>query len=73
MKKYLFLTVLFMFCITIAQAKPEIKVQLGHSSVISSVAFSPDGKFVLSGSWDKTMKLWEVSSGKEVRVFKGFP
>ena len=30
--------------------KPEIFVELGHSSIVSSIAFSPDGRFALSGS-----------------------
>ena len=38
---------------------------------VSSVTFSPDGHYVLSGSYDKTMKLWDVSSGAEIRTFKG--
>jgi hypothetical protein len=28
------------------------------------VAFSPDGKTVLTGSWDKTARLWEAATGK---------
>jgi WD40 repeat protein len=32
----------------------------GHVGRINSVAFSPDGKYILTGSWDKTARLWEV-------------
>jgi hypothetical protein len=46
-------------------------VQLGHSAATVAIAFSPDGKFVLSGSDDRTMKLWEVSTGREIRTFRG--
>ena len=51
--------------------KPEIFVQLGHSRLVTSVAFSPDGRYALSGSWDETIRLWEVSTGREVRTLKG--
>jgi WD40 repeat protein len=30
------------------------------------VAFGPDGKTVLTGSWDKTARLWEVATGKQL-------
>jgi len=43
----------------------------GHKSGVYSVCFSPDGKYVLSGSYDKTMKLWDAFTGQEIRTFKG--
>lgn len=42
----------------------------GHTGGVESVAFSPDGEYALSGSWDDTMKLWDVATGREIRTFK---
>ena len=43
----------------------------GHDNLVISVNFSPDGKTLVSGSWDKTIKLWNVETGKEIRTLKG--
>jgi WD40 repeat protein len=43
----------------------------GHSEAIYSVAFSPDGKYVVSGSGDRSVKVWDSASGKEIKSFGG--
>ena len=45
-----------------AQEKPDFVSQTGHSHVVKSVSFSPDSKYVLSGSADATLKKWEIST-----------
>ncbi len=35
------------------------------------MAFSPDGKYLASGSWDNSVKLWNIESQKEVTTLQG--
>jgi WD40 repeat protein len=46
-------------------------IQQGHELAVLSVAISPDSNFVVSTSRDKTAKLWEINTGREVRTFSG--
>ena len=39
---------------------------LGHTSAVKSVGFSPDGKFIVSGSEDNTVRVWDATNGVEV-------
>lgn len=59
----------------VVQGKPvpvrEIGRFLGHTSCAHGVVFTPDGKQFLSGSCDKTVRLWDIESRREVRQFKG--
>ena len=43
----------------------------GHSNWVDSVAYSPDGQTVASGSNDKTIKLWNVNTGNLLQTFEG--
>jgi guanine nucleotide-binding protein subunit beta-2-like 1 protein len=43
----------------------------GHNHFVSDVVISSDGQFALSGSWDTTLRLWEIESGTCTRRFIG--
>jgi WD40 repeat protein len=39
---------------------------LGHTGRVQSVAFSPDGRYIVSGSSDGTIRIWEAGRGTTV-------
>lgn len=49
----------------------ETIVQTGHYAAVTAVCYSPDGRFIATGSDDKTVKLWRRTDGREIRTFQG--
>jgi hypothetical protein len=50
---------------------PEVATLNGHAGAVLQVAFSPDGKLLATGSADKTVKLWDVRTGKLKKTLSG--
>jgi len=72
MRTWIFLFILLMFgYVAFAQQLPALILPVGHTSEINSAQFSPDGKYIVSASGDKTAKIWEVSSGNLLYDLKG--
>lgn len=44
----------------------------GHDHTVLGLAFLPDGKRAVSGSFDNTIRLWDLEHGQEIRRFDGF-
>lgn len=45
----------------------------GHTAAVRSVDLSADGRFAVSGGDDKSIRVWDVASGKTVKLFQDFP
>lgn len=46
-----------------------IRALSGHERPVTGLSFSPDGKYLSSSSIDQTVRIWELSTGKNVRTF----
>jgi WD40 repeat protein len=53
------------------QSDSEVRTLTGHTDAVISVAFSPDGKSLVSASSDNTVRLWRVEDGSTIGTFTG--
>jgi WD40 repeat protein len=49
----------------------HVRTLEGHTEWVTAVALTPDGRFALSGSDDRTLRLWELSTGRCLRTLEG--
>jgi WD40 repeat protein/serine/threonine protein kinase len=50
---------------------PLIRTFEGHTSWVHAVVLTPDGRHVISGSWDGTLRMWDLQTGESLRTFEG--
>src|SRR5436309_407620 len=48
-----------------------LAVLKGHTEPVYAISFTPDGKYVITGSFDRTLKMWEAATGTDVKTFGG--
>jgi len=54
-----------------SESKTSIARMTGHQALINHVQFSPNGRYIASGSFDKSIKLWNGVDGKFIAALRG--
>ncbi len=55
---------------TIKATYRELVQPINNKSRVMSLAFSPDGKLLATGGFNRTIKLWEITTGREIATIQ---
>jgi WD40 repeat protein len=56
---------------TAGNTSTKLRDYSGHTGSVACLAVVPDGSLLVTGGEDKTVRIWEVTSGKQLRAFQG--
>ncbi|KAH7918281.1 WD40 repeat-like protein [Leucogyrophana mollusca] len=51
---------------TKSEKQYRTKVLKGHKNIVNCLAYTPDGRYLISGSFDNTVRVWDVHTGKTI-------
>jgi WD40 repeat protein len=57
--------------IVYTRSRKMVSTLNGHSALVTSVSWNPDGKLIVSGSRDAALKIWEVATGQALNTIEG--
>ena len=69
--RVVFAIIVLLFCTRSTPAAPELVIQLGHSSEVKAVAYSPYGKWLASAGADFQVRIWNVQTRELQRMLGG--
>ncbi|ANE51373.1 caspase family protein [Flavisolibacter tropicus] len=70
--KAVFASLLSIISVTLIAQQPRLVLPIGHTNNVQFESISPNGKYVVTVSSDKTAKLWEINTGRLLNTFTGF-
>ncbi len=74
MKRYIIVAILapfLAFCSCTKKTEEPYKVLTGHKHKINSVAFSKDSRYLISSSWDNTVRIWDMDNFSTKQILIG--